>query len=332
MEERFYGFYRCKIVLNKDPEKRGRCLIWIPDIMPEIPDDKGLWARPANNPIGGRNEEEDKENYYAGTSYIPKVGAWHWCFFENGNPNRPYYWNALDIENTTVLPENKVGSNYEDKWTLFKSHEGRAIVISDDESDSRVEITGKKRQISNSPSGDEGSVYTIDGNQTTILLDERSGKEKILIKTYKGDYLHIDVDEQMLQMYFKNDIKIQTDGSFHIQAAKDIHIAADENIYQSSGMSSNRTSGLSIYDYAEGGCVNIRSGSDINQEADASVNILSGDDLNVESGADYNLKASGDIKTDGTNRLDQMGSAGSADTADNATEAEPEWPTGGRDD
>jgi hypothetical protein len=224
MEKPIFGNYRAKVVDNRDPEKFGRVVVWIPDIMPLVPDTEGLWALPANNPIGGRNLEGSDEHHYMGTSLIPRKGAWVWVFFEAGNINRPYYFGALDLENTKVLPENQVGANYQDKWTLFKSHEGRTVIISDDSDDARVEITGKKRNMSTPPTGDTGSVYTIDGNQTTILFDERSGKEKILIRTHKGDFLHIDVDEQKLQARFESDIEILSNGNINITSGDDINL------------------------------------------------------------------------------------------------------------
>jgi len=213
----FYGMYRAKVVNNKDPEKFGRVIVYIPDVMPDVEDTNGLWARPANNPVGGRNEDGDSEHHFMGTCYIPKTGSWVWIFFENGNVNKPYYFAALDLENAKVPPENQIGSNYEDKWTIFKSHDGRTIHVSDDPDDARIEITGKKSNLGSTPSGDGAPVYDIDGNCTSILFDERDGKEKILIRTHKGDYFHIDVNEQMLQAYFKNDIRIQTDANFYLK-------------------------------------------------------------------------------------------------------------------
>jgi len=181
--------------------------------------------------LGGRNLEEDSDHHFSGTLYIPKKGSWVWVFFEAGNINKPYYWNALDIENTPVLPEGQLGSKYWDKWVIFKSHEGRTIVISDDADDARIEITGKKRQISDPPTGDTDSVYTIDDNQTTILFDERTGKEKILIRTHKGDFFHIDIDEQKLHAFFESDIELKTNGAFRILAKDDIDIkSSDENV------------------------------------------------------------------------------------------------------
>jgi len=220
METPLFGNYRAKVVDNRDPKKCGRVKLWIPDIMPQVEESKGLWAWPANNPTGGRNMENESDGHYMGSSMIPKKGGWTFCFFEAGNVNRPYYFGALDIEHPigepSVLPENQLGEEYEHKWTVFKSHDGRTIVVSDDPEDCRLELTGKKRLIKQPPHGDLESVYKVDDNQTVILLDEREGKEKLLIRTYKGDFLHIDIDEQKLQAYFKNDIVLKTDGSMHI--------------------------------------------------------------------------------------------------------------------
>jgi len=246
------GFYRAKVVGNKDVDFHGRVVVWIPAIMSEIEPTRGILALPANNPVGGRNEEGENEHHYMGTSYIPKRGSWVFVFFESGNPDNPYYFGSCDLENTTVLPECKVGENFEDKWVIFKSHEGRAIVISDDPDDARVEITGKKRKIAEPPTGDEKSVYEIDENQTTILLDEREGKEKVLIRTYKGDFIHIDIDQQNLQLEFANDINIKCGGQLSIEVTKDIHIKG-QNIFEESVLSTHRSAGLNIHDKAGAG-------------------------------------------------------------------------------
>jgi len=250
VSNKLYGFYRALVVGNKDLEFKGRVVLWIPQIMPEIESDRGLIAKPANNPIGGRNMEGKDEHHYMGTSYIPKRGSWVFVFFEAGNPDNPYYFGACDLENTTVLPECQTGKNPEDKWVIFKSHEGRTIVISDDPDDARVEITGKKRLIKNPPSGDKTSVTQIDDNQTTILLDEREGKEKVLIRTYKGDFIHIDIDQQNLQIDFENDINIECRGNFSLKVKGDIDIKTDANMKHESAFNMDRKAGSSIHETA----------------------------------------------------------------------------------
>jgi len=307
--DKLYGNYRAKVVENRDIEKFGRVLVWIPDLMPSIPDNQGIWARPANNPTGGRNEQFGTDNHYAGSCYIPKKGSYIFIFFESGNINKPYYFGALDLENTKVLPENQVGKNFQDKWTIFKSHKGRAIVISDDPDDKRVEITGEKRKLKTPPSGDLESVYTIDGNQTTILFDERSDKEKILIRTHKGDFFHIDIDERKLQAQFESDIIIKTNGKFKLTAASDIDIKSKTG---------------NIHIQADIGSIDNKATNQINIESVSNTNIKSGALMSLESTGILSEKAGGMIATDGTTRNDQEGKSTSAGSAANAIEATPE--------
>ena len=245
----YSGFYRAKVTWNKDPEKYGRVKIWIPDLMPLIDahdPNLHLWARAANNPIGGRNNEEKEDQYFQGSCYIPPIGTWIWIFFENDNPNRPYYWGSLDIENSPVLAENQYGEEYQKKWTVIKTHEGRCIVTSDDPGDSRLELTGKKREIKNQPSGDTTSVYKLLDNQTTILFDEREGKEKLLVKTYKGDYLNFDIETRKLHIYTADDIHFKSDKSIYMEAGKDIHMTSGGVTYSKSGAATHIRAGATV--------------------------------------------------------------------------------------
>jgi hypothetical protein len=304
-----FGNYRALVVDNKDREQFGRVLVWIPDLMPEVDRTKGLWARPANNPLGGRNMEGSDDHHYVGTSYIPKKGSWVFVFFEGGNINRPYYFGALDLENTKVLPENQLGSNYQDKWTIIKTHKGRAIVVSDDPDDARVELTGQKRSIKTPPTGDTESVYKIDENMTTILLDEREGKQKVLIRTYKGDFFHIDIDEQNLQAYFKNDIIIRCDNDLKLTVNGDIDI---------------KSLAGDIKLQAESGSVDIKSATDFKEQAGGLHSTKAQNDVFTEAGGAINELAGADINMDaGGNIKEQCGSASPASNASPAATAEP---------
>ncbi len=280
------GFFRAEVTDNKDPQLHGRVKVRIPDIMPGITSGDVGWARPANNPISGLNKNGNEQHYYSGSCYVPPIGSWVFVFFENGNPNKPYYLGGLDLENTKVLPECQVGGSPEKKWVVYKSHSGRAIVISDDPDDERVEITGKKRQISNPPVGDTQSVYTIDGNQTTVLIDERSGKEKILIKDHKGNYINFDIENQKLNIFMHCDIHVKSDGSIYFKASDSIHFKAGENI-------------------------NIHAAGTVNNKGDSNVNVQSGGSLNELAGGSVNI--------DGSDVNEMCGSAGPATDATNAT-------------
>jgi hypothetical protein len=249
------GMYRALCVKDDDERIQARIKVWIPDVMPGIEPDsgQGIWARPANNPLGGRNLDATygDDHDYQGSCMIPPKGSWLYIFFENGDPAEPRYFGACDIvtkpgadEEPSVPAECRQGGEYWKKWVPIKTRMGRTIVISDDVHDERVELTGKKRGISTPPDGDDASVYQIDTNMTTILLDERLGKEKLLIRTVKGDYLHIDIDQQMLQAYFQNDIRIQTGANLHLMATENIIVNAGGSIVQQCAMNHHTTVGM----------------------------------------------------------------------------------------
>jgi len=323
-----YGFFRALVVDNKDPDKYGRVKVWVPDVMPDIPQSEGLWAYAANNPIGGRNNDENSA--YAGTSIVPLKGSWVWVFFEAGNVNRPFYWASIDIKSSKVLPECQLGSNYEKKWVVFKSHEGRCIVISDDPDDARVEITGKKRNISSPPAGDTGSVYTIDGNQTTILMDERDDKEKILVRTYQGDFINIDVKNRKLQIQFESDVVIKTNGKLTIKAFDDIDIKGMSDINIQSGTDLNIKSGGKLNTESTTD-MNTKSSSNVNIESGATLNEKAAININLQAGAMINNKAGGMINSDGSGIADMCGAAEPADAAGSANSASDANPIGNRD-
>jgi hypothetical protein len=359
--DKLYGNYRAKVVNNRDPEKFGRVKVWIPDLMPQISDSQGLWARPANNPIGGRNKpantprkprqtrggsiieefeyEEELDEFnrqnpqlYMGSSYIPAIGSWTWIFFEAGNINRPYYFGALDIENAKVLAENQLGENYEKKWTLIKSHTGKAIVVSDDPDDQRVEITGSKIDLADPPSGDEYSVYAITGNQTTILLDERYKKEKILIKSYNGDYIHFDIDDQDLEIQFSRDIHIKCGGNFYLTAGGEMHFLSGKSIMMTA---------KDEYNLVSGHRMNIESGEEYNRKVHShSVEQVGGtkithvaEDLFLQTEGQQHIIAGDDIYTDAnTDIYDNSGLAQESDEIEIETiMATPATPEGERD-
>ena len=239
---KYNGNFRAVVTENNiDHNDFGVIRIWAPHIMTdrdpsvkgdEIPyvisNKKGIRAFPANNPMGGRNTKDPtKDSFYQGSVYVPPVGSWLWVWFENCDCNKARYANALDIEHTKLPPENRNVKDPAKVWTVIKTHQGRTLCVSDSPDVQRVEITGKKRLLKgDDPAGNDPSTYTIDGNQTTILLDERPGKEKILIRTYKGDYIHLDIDERKLQMEFNSDIVIKTNAKLHIKTASEVHLKA----------------------------------------------------------------------------------------------------------
>ncbi|NPB00396.1 MAG: hypothetical protein GXO10_03380 [Crenarchaeota archaeon] len=225
-QDKYLGFYRAKVIDNNDTEYYGRVKVYVPELMTLLDDSEGIWAFPANVPLGGI-DPDNKGTYYQGSTYIPLVGTWVWVFFEGGNPSRAYYFGGIQLKQMEIVAENRQGSDPTAKYVLYKTRNGRVIILSDDESDARVEITGKKRGLED----DElKSVYTIKDNQTTILIDEREGKEKVLISDYKENYICLHTEKNELHVETKSDIIIQSAENIFIQADSKIQIKASDDL------------------------------------------------------------------------------------------------------
>lgn len=78
---RFVGKYRATVVLNVDPEQRGRLQLMIPDVLGEIP---STWAE-ACVPLAGPTGPP------MGVYMVPPIGAAVWAEFEQGDINYPIW-------------------------------------------------------------------------------------------------------------------------------------------------------------------------------------------------------------------------------------------------
>jgi hypothetical protein len=317
----YTGIYRALVIDARDPEKRGRVKVWCPDTMPEIPQDQGLWARSANNSLGGRNNIDNRlgadtsgnssggEHYFQGTCFIPPNGSWVYIFYEYGNVNEPRYFGMAEPGNCKVPTECQQGDEYEKKWLIMKSRQGRAIIVSDDPFDERVEITGKKRQLDPfDVSGNPESIYTIEDNQTVILLDERDGQERILIKDYKGNFFNFDIESQSLFVDMAGDIHLNAGRSMYLTAGRDMHILSERILNVESKNNS----------------LNFKTGQAINLDAGADINVKAGANANIDALANVNVLAGINIQEDGVLLLQQQGAAKGATGAERALPASPE--------
>lgn len=220
----FPGFWRALVVNTEDPKKKGRVFIEFLQFENEENPIK-LWAYPANNSIGGRSV--DSKNPF-GSMMIPPVGSYVYIFFEAGHLDRPRYIAGLDIDYGDCIPENELGEEFWNKWTIFRAPDGNAILISNDPGDERTEITGKKR-LNLDLKNKEEQVYTIKTNQSTVLIDDRKDKEKILIKDYKGNYINIDTFNDEIDIEANKQMKIKAGGNVSISVNGDVDIKSTGN-------------------------------------------------------------------------------------------------------
>ena len=78
MRSRFFGKYRGVVTNVEDPEKLGRIVAQVPEVLQEMP---SPWALPAT-PFAGPGH---------GLVLIPEVGDGVWIEFEAGDPSRPIW-------------------------------------------------------------------------------------------------------------------------------------------------------------------------------------------------------------------------------------------------
>ena len=116
-ETRYFGKYRGTVVLNVDPEQRGRITAQVPDVLGMIP---SSWALPCI-PIAGKQQ---------GTYFVPQVGAGVWIEFENGDVNHPI-WTGGFWGLAAEVPALALAGNPASPSLVLQSGLQNSIVISD---------------------------------------------------------------------------------------------------------------------------------------------------------------------------------------------------------
>jgi hypothetical protein len=166
----FNGFYRGKVVNNKDPLNSQRVKLRViglhsqntsdNETLDGIPDDQLPWA-------------EQGGMFLEGT-YIPKIGDFVFLFFENGNHNKPVYFAKCRSSNDTPpevdnIKDGKIGQPRTNE-TAEINHEELQIKVA-------KTVHGPKVEIRNTSCG------------AFIKLDTFNNKSRI---TISADLIEID--------------------------------------------------------------------------------------------------------------------------------------------
>jgi hypothetical protein len=97
--KKYYGKYRGTVVLNIDPEQRGRLQVEVPDVLSLVP---STWAE-ACVPLAGPT------GFAMGTYVVPSIGAAVWVEFEHGDPNKPIWVGCRFPSSADVPPDALLG-------------------------------------------------------------------------------------------------------------------------------------------------------------------------------------------------------------------------------
>ena len=79
--KKFYGKYRGTVLLNVDPEFRGRLMCQVPDVLGVLPSNWCEACPPLAGPTGPP----------MGVYMVPPIGAGVWVEFEQGDPDYPIW-------------------------------------------------------------------------------------------------------------------------------------------------------------------------------------------------------------------------------------------------
>jgi hypothetical protein len=117
---KFWGKYRGTVVQNIDPERKGRLMVSVPDVLSLIPT---TWAEPCV-PLAGPTGPP------IGVYMVPKIGTGVWVEFEYGDPNRPIWVGCRWGLQSDIPPLAQLG-NPADPNIVIQSLLQHSIMISD---------------------------------------------------------------------------------------------------------------------------------------------------------------------------------------------------------
>jgi hypothetical protein len=118
--EKYWGKYRGTVLLNDDPEQRGRLQVVVPDVLSLLPT---TWAEPCV-PLAGPTGPP------MGVYMVPPIGTAVWVEFEHGDPDLPI-WSGCRWGSQTDIPTLARAGNPADPNIVIQSLAQHMIMISD---------------------------------------------------------------------------------------------------------------------------------------------------------------------------------------------------------
>jgi len=158
-ECKYDGVYVGKVVDNNDPEKLGRCRIYVFGVMGDsLPIDVLPWAVPEFDFVGSLK----------GSFIVPPVDTLVRVTFEHNEINLPKY--STKVLNINQLPTNK-DKNYPNNMIFFETDNGDSFEIDRDTSETTfIHNTGTTLTISPDGSVTIDSAANITTNHADTLI------------------------------------------------------------------------------------------------------------------------------------------------------------------
>lgn len=114
------GLYRGTVAFNVDPERRGRLMLTVPNVLGYVPT---TWAEPCA-PLAG------PPGPGMGVYFVPPIGTGVWVMFERGDLNRPV-WLGCRFDTVKDVPVLAQAGNPADPNLVITSLLQHTIMVSD---------------------------------------------------------------------------------------------------------------------------------------------------------------------------------------------------------
>jgi hypothetical protein len=119
-DSNYPGLYRATVMINVDPELRGRLMLSIPDVLSFVP---STWAEPCTALAGPTGPP-------MGVYMVPPIGAGVWVMFEQGDAGRPV-WIGCRFDISANVPTLALAGNPADPNICIQSLLQHMVMISD---------------------------------------------------------------------------------------------------------------------------------------------------------------------------------------------------------
>lgn len=182
----YYGEYRGIVADNKDPEKRGRIKVILPQFDPKKKID--VWIDPAGGSIGQSR----------GVFNPPELNDCVWVRFDRGKPDAILSYSGSFPVKEDVPPELMPGSDGTPYRRGFVSRMGHAVVFDDTPGQEAITLLWHEAVPGDSAFNDPGKAADRSKGEHHIVRFDKSG---ILLRSLDGAIFQMDAANHQMKLF-----------------------------------------------------------------------------------------------------------------------------------
>jgi hypothetical protein len=242
----------------------------------DVPGVNYVWLRPATFVFGGPKEET-----VGGSFRVPRPGTWVFCFFEDDDPQKGYYF--------PFGPTNK----------------GERVSNENNESPHIADPT-KKPNVDVLREYPDGTIIYTDFNddQHTVVVRYRSGHALRIADNEKecgfefvstrGNYVKVDDLTDDVTVYANNDVQAEAGNDVKIKAGNDVAVQAGNDVKVDAGNNIAFNCGANLAG---------RAGGDVAVECGGSAGLTAGGNVQVECAGSLLARAGGETTVEAVGKV-----------------------------